>query len=153
VIRGNRFAEDPAGVRLHHCRACRIEGNRFDAISWDGVVLDGSNRNRVVGNRFLDGRLTGLQLRGSSGNEIAGNEFSGQKAESILIDRDARDNRIRGNSFHDNRGMAVSNETPHPVDATGNWWGSPQGPRPAVDVDTNVRVRPWLTEPVELALG
>lgn len=147
VIRGNVFAEDPGGVRMRDSTDCEIAKNHFDAISWDGVVLDTSTRNRVTGNRFVGGRLTGLQLRQSCANEVTANEFSGQKTESVMIDRDSHDNRIRGNSFHDNRGMAVSNETPHPVDAGENWWGSPDGPRPGIDVDANVRVEPWLTEP------
>ena len=148
LVEGNTFREDPAAVRLAGSCGNVIRGNRFLAVSWDAVSLArGSHDNRVEANVFADGRLTGIQVRQSDRAEIVGNEFRGQKTESVLIDRGSRDVRLRGNSFHSNRGLAVSNETPYPVDAAENWWGSPDGPGPGAEVDANVIVAPWLTEP------
>ena len=148
LVEGNTFGEDPAGVRLAGSCGNVIRGNRFLALSWDAVSLArGSHDNRIEANVFADGRLTGIQVRRSDRAEIVANEFRGHKTESVLIDRGSRDVRLRGNSFHSNRGLAVSNETPHPVDAAENWWGSPDGPGCGAAVDANVIVEPWLTEP------
>jgi hypothetical protein len=145
---GNTLQEDPAGVRL--TESCRnvISGNRFVGLSWYGVMLERqSDDNVVAGNLFLKGRLTGVQVRGCDGTRIEGNQFRGHKTESVLVDRGSRSVVLRGNSFHDNRGLAVANETADVVDAVQNWWGSPHGPGPGAEVDSGVIVEPWLDEP------
>jgi parallel beta-helix repeat protein len=148
VIAHNTFHEDPAALRLTASCGNEIARNRFLEISWHGLMLeDGSHGNRIVGNLFSDGRLTGVQVRGSDRTEIVGNEFRGQKTEAVLVDRGSREVRLRGNSFHDNHGLAVSNETPHWVDAIYNCWGSPRGPGPGAEVDAKVLYDPWLAEP------
>jgi len=148
TISGNRFERDPAAIRLTSSCRTIVEGNRFMSVSWHGVMIeDGANRNTIRGNLFADGRLTGIQVRGCDNTEILENEFHGHKTESVMVDTGSGGVVLRRNSFHDNHGTAVSNETENPVDATENWWGSPDGPRPGTEVDKNVLVDPWLTEP------
>ena len=148
AVAGNTFDGDPGGVRLYESCRNEIQGNRFEAVWWYAVMLEhGSHGNRIDGNAFAGGRLTGIQVRGCDDTLITGNTFTGHKNESVLVDLDARGVRLRHNAFHGNRGLAVSNETPHAVDAIENWWGSPAGPGDGALVDARVTVTPWLTSP------
>jgi parallel beta-helix repeat protein len=150
VLEDNVFAENPAGFRLAGSSGNTIRRNRLLGLSWDAILLEnGSNDSRVEGNEITGGRLTGIQIRDSHRIRVTENQISQHKTEAVLIDRGASEIVMRGNRFSGNVGLAVSNETPHTVDARENWWGSPDGPsvdgRGAGDlVDLRVDFADWL---------
>lgn len=157
VLEGNDFAENPAGFRLLGSSENTIRRNRLIGLSWDAILLDeGSNENLVEENEIVGGRLTGVQIRGAHRNRLIGNRIAAHKTEAVLIDRGASENVLRKNDFHGNAGYAVSNETPHRVDARENWWGSAEGPSRGSGrsemIDARVDFSPWLQAPPAPAL-
>lgn len=150
VLERNHFEENPAGFRLVRSTGNLLRDNRLIGLSWDAILLDeGSDDNRVERNTIHAGRLTGIQVRGSHRVRLVSNRISGHKTEGVLVDRGSSGLRIEGNHFEGNRGFAVSNETDHPIDARGNWWGTPEGASsdghgPGDRIDLRVDAGQWL---------
>jgi parallel beta-helix repeat protein len=150
VLEQNHLAENPAGFRLVRSSGNLIRRNRLIGLSWDAILLDdGSNDNLIEGNTIHGGRLTGVQIRGSHRARLLSNRISAHKTEAVLVDRGSSEARLEGNHFEGNRGFTISNETPHPIDARGNWWGTPDGPSldghgPGERIDRGVEAGQWL---------
>ncbi len=144
VIEDNLFYEDTAGIEAADSSVNRFTRNTFRDPAWFGLCLVNSHGNTVEGNLVDGSRLSGVQLRGSNDNRVTGNFLTNNKTEGLLIDGDSRNNTIRENDIHGNKGQGIANESPAPVNAAENWWGSAAGPQGTVS--GKVISRPWLLE-------
>jgi hypothetical protein len=141
VARGNTFRDASTGIMLDESgRRVLVVGNLFQNLN-TGIRTSG--QARIENNTFL---------ANSYGMEYDHERDPGKPAPQT----------VRGNAFVRNDRYAVGGPPRLPLDATGNWWGTPDGPivgddplpfEPRERVADGVRVEPWLTSPAENAPG
>ena len=155
LIEDNYNHEDPCGMIVRNSQNNIFRRNHFDGLAWYGITFHSSDNNLIEDNLFEAGRINGLQFRTKScKNKVIKNTFRNHIKEAILLDTESRDNLIHQNNIVGNKGLAVTNETPFLLDATQNWWGSPDGPSGAANgtgdsVDSNVKFKSWLKAPIK----
>ncbi len=92
--------------------------------------------------------FTGVHLVNTSG-EIYGNEITRNNGAGILLENGSEP-LIRANNITENETAGIENlDATVTVDASGNWWGSGNGPA-AGDVIGNVDASTWLSLPADL---
>lgn len=135
VARGNTFRDGSTGIELGGTgRRIVLEGNLFRNLN-AGIEMTG--RARVVNNTFY-----------GNGDGI---EYDFERDPDVPAPQT-----VRGNAFVGNERYAIGGPDRLPLDATGNWWGTPDGPIVGDDplpfearerVAVGVQVEPWLAAP------
>lgn len=135
-------------------RGVSVHDNSVADGAWTGIAVSAARdvriaHNDVTGNRqgvsiVENGFITSENVT-LAANEIVGNEVG------VIVDGDHADTVIEANNIHGNApgpGLNAS-EAGVAVDATGNWWGCPDGPDdPACDeVRGDAAYDPWSEEP------
>lgn len=153
--RGGR-AEDGASVVSAHRSSVRLSGIRHEA-------AHASSTFAVLFESEAD--VADVEVRTATGALVAGGEalfdrvtFDGSDVGLVASDAPGPGGKpprviVRNSSFVDTREYGVRADTPAPVDARWNWWGSGQGPVAGRSSDgragvsgAGVSVDPWLRE-------
>ncbi len=173
TVSGNTLSNTNAGVYSYQTAAI-ITGNTITGADYAGIVMSENPAPATVSNNTVTGSGIGIELYNGdatisgntiSGNgrgiiasygaaQITGNTITGNAGEGVLVDDPAsaaHGNTITGNGrgvvYNTSRGLGGD------VDATGNWWGDPNGPfhpltNPTAtgdEVSDHVLYDPWLT--------
>ena len=133
----------------------RVERNSFrDTAAWaisfgtaitttDVTIVDNTISGSYWGLRLDDDGGNGLQAT-VRGNSFTDNVVGVQLASSVSGDKVD----LHGNSFCRNLSAGLRSESEAPLDASENWWGTNDGPRPWGSGDQvkgvgTISVRPW----------
>jgi len=126
IITGNNIYSCDIGVEIESALFVRIEKNN---ITENGTGLNLNNITTTFDvdlNSILSNFNYGVRITNADG-EMNDNIISGNDT-GVKIREGAAGTVINGNEFCDNTTFAVRNITGIVVDATGNWWGSDDGP-------------------------
>ncbi|MCL6430788.1 MAG: right-handed parallel beta-helix repeat-containing protein, partial [Anaerolineae bacterium] len=134
----------------------RIAGNTFDrtvacALSVGTVI---TSTEVTIENNTIRSACWGLRLDDDGGYglraSVQGNAFH-ENITGVLLGPSVKKDqvRIRGNIFCGHVAAALRSESLAPIDATDNWWGANDGPRPdgsgaLVEGLGRFMVEPWL---------
>lgn len=156
VVRGNRVDGFYWGTTAYTGGTARMEGNQFyNTAAWAISFGTTITTTRVtIANNLISGSYWGLRLDDDGGYglqaAVQGNSFSNnvvgvQLASSVSGDEVA----IHGNAFCGNLNAGLQSEAEAPIDATENWWGANDGPRPDGSGDRvrglgTISVSPWM---------
>jgi len=126
--RGNRFADNGAGVAVMYTRRVLMERNVF-ADNWGaasyGLLLKEIRESRLVANTF-ERNTVGLFLDGSARNEVAGNTFRAN-GWAVRVLADAEGNTFEGNRFLANSFDVATNSRSNVSTFRGNYWDHYEG--------------------------
>lgn len=156
LVRNNTLRGFYSGVQTFTGGSARIVGNTFDgALGWSLGVGTAITETKVTveGNTFR-GSYLGLHLDDDGGYgleaTVQGNTFA-DNVVGIQLAASTRKGQveIHGNSICGNLAAGLRNESAEVVDATGNWWGANDGPKPGgfgdrVEGLGGALVNPWL---------
>jgi hypothetical protein len=86
---------------------------------------------------------------------LTGNTIFANDGDGVSVEGNGAGVRINNNNITSNIGLGVNNRTTAQIDATRNWWASPNGPRADVGTADNpeqvsgrLTVQPWSLAPV-----
>jgi len=107
----------------------------------NGVTLTNVHLSNIAGSPEAALEMTGVSNLAFTGGSIVGNDM-GVRLQLYPSYGPNGNIHIHGVSFVNNL-VAIVNQDPITVDATGNWWGDSCGPTPATDFVGLVDYTPW----------
>lgn len=129
-----------------------VEDNVATGDDWAGISLDGVHEATVRHNHATDNGVAGIEVHWSGDVTIEANVVHGNGAREdwgvggldVSSNVDVDDNNIWGNE-----GLGLEAPSQGHVDASGNWWGCPEGPsdEDCDDVAGTATVEPVLESP------
>jgi parallel beta-helix repeat protein len=137
----------------------------FTPDAFGGIAVTDPLGPTVIANNEIRANHPGLILNTVGGVRIvkslnvaatlSGNTIFANDGDGVSIEGNGAGIRLNNNNIAGNIGLGVNNRTNAQIDATGNWWASPSGPRAGVGTADNpeqvsgrLTVRPWAAAPV-----
>ena len=125
------------GTSAYTGGTARIVGNTFrDTVAWALSLGTAVTTTQVlIADNLIRGSYWGLKLDDDGGYGlqaiVEGNTFT-DNVVGILLASSVQDGQVQvhGNSICGNLAAGLRNESQAPVDATDNWWGANDGPKP-----------------------
>ncbi len=132
LVANNSFSGCNTGIRLWGVEDSTIRENVFLEGGGICIYVYKAENCSISRNTMLGGEEArkGFTLWEAKNNSFTRNTITGFDT-GIFVGNRSRDNEIHGNFIYGNRdcGLNASEEDTPPVNATGNWWGSKDGPR------------------------
>lgn len=147
---GNGYKDDRYAIRMANSGMSRAVNNTVMG-NTNGMVFDGSGEGLARGNALVDNTGHGLMLWDAPESVVQYNKVTGNGIGAAVVD-EATGVTLFGNNLYDNRdGEALDADRADggTVEASGNWWGCPEGPEhEACDhVAGDADYSQWLDEP------
>jgi parallel beta-helix repeat protein len=143
IISGNAISASGNGINIAGGDDVTISQNDISGGSGSAIGIDSAGAMPATQVHILNNNLNG----NDRGISIAADSYSG------VLD-------VHTNSIAGNVTAGIDNQSSASVDATGNWWGSSNGPDSAVNLwrgtprgdkilGANVTLAPWLTDGID----
>lgn len=172
-VHENVLLRGEVGLELDGVREASVRNNTVDHGSSIGMDLRGTSNATVVDNVVRrstvgmllsdSGEVSHNLLEGGEGVSYRGAILYSGKPDSVALGENVfrnysyavtvhwhdGGNEVSGNNLGEGVGMGVQLVDGETLDASGNWWGCPEGPdhEDCADVEGDVTVDPFLGEP------
>jgi len=146
TIQNNTLTNHPnCGITAHSYSNPLIKENDITSNTQWGIQCDTYSSPIIQGNKIALNNFSGIICSGYSNPIVQGNEIMLNRHWGITCQNGSRPE-IHWNDIINDE---VGNEDPNLViNATYNYWSSPEGPEVGKEVSANVTYNPWLNESI-----
>jgi len=153
-VEGNELRGNDQGIKLRGSQAT-VMGNTIQNNDNQGIEISDGEDVFVASNEVSHNNGSGILLEGDDVSNLQAPSLQANHIHDndvgLVIKGGVKDPGIHHNDIHANRGGVGldAQRADHPVDATENWWGCPDGPddQACDNVLGDVVTEPWLSSP------